>query len=1776
MSEKTKVWIRTSTLDTIIFGKNKTSTTRGLPGGASNGFDDSATMYSTFSVNSHGTTRSNNDDNNPDLCKNWGWSRGYIVNDNSKDDPKSAAAVADDKGKEMIKVYITDQDSTHCNTEIDISFSETFSKGDLVMDNSYGEHHPHYYFDDSDDEDEDGDDYGYDYGGGNDDGKKGKPEDKYPDDLITLTHLHEASVVYCLRRRYTYDKIYTSTGPILIALNPFKSCKTLYSEAIMKQYWDRGEKQMLLNNGGAESSSGDDEIELPPHVYATADRSFRNMMSKLNENTQVSSPGRGASRRGPPGRKAGSSSEVCNQSILVSGESGAGKTVTTKFIMQYLATLSKRSASDGAARRKSVTASGETTDIEQQVLQSNPILESFGNARTIRNDNSSRFGKFIEIQFTDTGSLVGANIETYLLEKVRLISQADGERNYHIFYEILQGMEDEGFEKYFIGDLTAEDFKMTNQSETYERRDGVCDYDTYQDLLNAMQTMGFEKTEQDNIWSVTCALLHASNLTFNSIKSGDESEIDKTNVHFKPILSLLGLSADDFNRALCYFSIVAGRERHMRSNTKEQAEKGLLALIKATYGALFTYIVKRVNESITVEDTSSKGRRGNSGKLKAAASIGVLDIFGFESFKRNSFEQLCINYCNETLQQQFNMFVLKNEQDIYEKEGIQWSFISFPDNQDALDLIDKRGMGILSILDDQCKAPGTTDKTFINAVYQKLSRHARFEANRKQVGARKFAISHYAGSVEYTSNGFVEKNRDDLPKETTELLLSSSNEFVKSLAQIISGPASEPKARGPSKSSKLTVGGQFSRQLQELRHKIDNTLPHYVRCLKPNDELVPDHFDPLVVADQLRCAGVIEAVRVSRVGYPQRYPHARFFSRYRIIGQSALKQAAKSSRRRKPVEVLVESIAAQLSQMDSDEPKSSKEPVDLVSVGIQVGKTKVFLRRKAYEGLEVLRNRRMRDGAVKIQALGRGYIVKREYSMSRNAIVTLQCMVRTMIAKRVVEERRRKFNAIKIQTAYRRAVALREFVAKKLCSQWLQKVHRGNVGRAKYLRLNKERKAILIQKIWRMSSTLKYFKKQKSASLTLQCAWRCTQSRRELKKLKMAAKDLSNATQERDTLREENRKLQKALADAISKGMKAKSCASDFETEKENLLAQIKQLESDCALKDKKMDDKDTEMTKMKEDLKVALKSIDDSRDEQENIRANALNKVREAEKRTESIEAERNQLQSRIHQLEESSKMKDEETITQKKEMQKLKDDLRMATESLSTRNEENIDSQELADAEKRVDDLENERNELEERIIQLEEACAVRDREMDELKAEMIKNEDESSLPDHAIEKANEVKASFETEKRGLVAQINELEQSCISKDNKTHELTQEIENLKRQLKKVSKRMNRFQTLESKAGEELDKLIDDCSLQSDVSSSNSRAVSPMFSLAADSDEEKERDAHIENLEKEISKLKKKLADANEIAASSKNEASLKKEVEKLRKKMAEAKKAAAEEILTLQDEVERLNKEVRTVKVHEQDDAIEITGKYKDEYGSGDNNDDDKVKTLINSLMEKDAEIIRLRRQIDDLREQYDDATMSMLSDSRFHDDDDRSVISKIFTGGTRYSRPPRSLTGSVGREERSTLRRENLKLKKEVEELKVQLEDAQFELEDERERSGKEIKAFGLALQGVDELRSAAEAMSREINMLKQRDDDDVPDDPFEEVSREKLENGESVVQPELDDRRHRNRGSENPWFWNKMKLSVRSLNEDVIPEDSDYKERYGRRKGKDDRSVLTSFF
>jgi len=794
----------------------------------------------------------------------------------------------------------------------------------------------------------------------------------------------------------------------------------------------------------------------------------------------------------------------------------------------------------------------------------NPILESFGNARTVRNDNSSRFGKYIELQFESSGKLIGASIETYLLEKVRLITQGHMERNYHIFYEVLTGAEEEEFRNELgLGDWEVEDFVMLN-GENVGRRDGVDDYDQFQLLMESMETMGFKKEEQTSIFTVISSILHLLNLTFTPINE-DECSIDESNPHFQTALTLLGLEHGLLNTALTSFTIQVRGSMISRKLNKQKAEKGLNALAKATYAALFDYIVRRVNRCIQYDPKKSRKKdtslsssttgqsqiprpntQQRSSLLKSntdrdrsasiAAFIGVLDIFGFESFAVNSFEQLCINYCNEALQQQFNRFVFKVEQIEYQREGIKWSFIEFPDNQDVLDLIDKKKVGIISLLDDQCKTPATTDKTFSTSLYSNCKTHPRFEASFRQVGLMKFGIKHYAGPVEYTIEGFMEKNKDELPRDTVNLLLASDKSFVNTLGHIMTEDSSSPSSSGgnssgrkirshspvPSAPIRPTVGGQFASQLRSLREKIDTTAPHYVRCLKPNENLVPDDFDPAMIADQLRSAGVLEAVRVSRVGFPQRYTHLQFVKRYGCLAPNATKTRSVRDVKKQCLGV-VEKVATQIWKDENPSlPKGSgKLVVDPGDVGIQVGKTKVFLRQHAFEYLERYRSREIERNVIRIQAIARGYIHHREYRHALRALWRIQCMVRRMIGAKIVRGLREERAATRIQTVWRRYDARHAFLATVTITSWCQRIWRGRNGRLLYQSLDEERRSIVIQKYWRRFTCYKHFNRQKYAVLVLQCFVRCCTARQELKKLKMGAKDLETVKKELERVKAE-------------------------------------------------------------------------------------------------------------------------------------------------------------------------------------------------------------------------------------------------------------------------------------------------------------------------------------------------------------------------------------------------------------------------------------------------------------------------------------------------------------------------------------------------------------------------------------------------------------------------------------------------------------------------------
>mmetsp|Transcript_1151 Transcript_1151/g.1867 ORF Transcript_1151/g.1867 Transcript_1151/m.1867 type:complete len:1659 (-) Transcript_1151:525-5501(-) len=1491
----------------------------------------------------------------------------------------------------FIEIYIQDEDSPHHGQTTKVP-PDSFKNGDLLMGNKYK---------DEEDFDEEGED-----------------EDNYPDDLIILTHLHEPEVVLCLRQRYAFDKIYTNTGPILLALNPFKNCKQLYSEKVMEEYWARGEQAM--------KGIVDDESPLPPHVYGIADRSFRIMMQTIEDSKSA------AAKRGKGGA-------LSDQSILVSGESGAGKTVTTKFIMQYLASLSQRSHSSEQEK------GGQ--NIEQQVLQSNPILESFGNARTIRNDNSSRFGKFIELKF-NAGALVGASIETYLLEKVRLISQAEGERNYHIFYELFC-MGDEALGNYYLEIYNPEDFNMTNRSGTFDRRDGVEDFETFDDLKKAMDILGMTAEEQNDVFTIPAAAMHASNITFLA-KSNDESELDISNPHLEPFLNLMGLSAEELQQSLCFLQIKAGREFHNRTLSKAKAEKGLEAFIKAFYGALFHFLVKRINSSITVKDPS-RVRRKVTTKGPDEASIGVLDIFGFESFKHNSFEQLCINYCNEALQQQFNLFVLKNEQAEYEKEGIAWSFITFPDNQDVLDLIDKKGCGILNILDDQCRAPGTTDKTFCIDLYKKCTGHTRFEADYRQVGAQLFGVNHYAGPVEYDTLGFVQKNKDDLPKEATDLLFGSTKEIVQDLATILSDPAaggadtrsrSISPTRPGAKSVKVTVGSQFSRQLRDLRSKIDLTSPHYVRCLKPNDLLIPDHFNPLIISDQLRYAGVIEAVRVSRVGYPHRYTHNIFTARYRVLGLAELKKAQRSSKRTKPINIVVQAVAEKVGKVQREqegaqekngsEEKKDDDPVDLIAVGIQVGKTKVFLRRGAYEILEQLRSGKNGESAILIQKIGRGYIDRRGFNQIRSGVIAIQCLARIETAKALVHEKRLNYRATRIQTLWRKGVQHKQYTAAIAVAKWMQRVQRGREARCRYEVLNRARKAAVIQTYWRRLSAYKQFQTTMSAVLTLQCATRCRFARVIFRGAKSQSRDLNSAVTERDDFRKEVQKLRKQLKEANAVVDNAEASASSGVAVEELEAAQTK------------IEELKTESEK----LRNTLKQVEDEKDEQEKRIVAAETAAKEFEAKAEGQLSRAEGYKKRFIEDHEEVKRLKEEKGRNGKEIEDLRGKL-TAVEVVAQEGAESKNT----DSEKLENELAEAREELHaanEDSSRTSEALQHMTTERDKLleETEFLSSSQKSVV---LAVSTDELDAAKET--------VRQLTEQLTTKESSHDAPLEELETTRAELAEVQIQASDDLHRKDKAIEELKKKLDAALI-----------VEPRSATPVMMDDEQCAE-EILSLRDEVNVLKKELTDARRTQSAGEvdpnSPAALAQRYEELRR--------LAEAGLEKDNQIDKLKSRIEDLETDEPPAEL---------------SNNEEVTTLRIYIHELQKEISKLREDADNANSAAPAAPNrrgSLLSIIMSGSEHGSRVGSRVQPQDTLVDEGSETRMGEL-EDEVEALKEVNGMLRTDIEMSRKRLKDLEGDLQEEKDTAKRELESFARTLQGVDELRKTAESMSRQVKQYR----------------------------------------------------------------------------------------
>jgi len=738
-------------------------------------------------------------------------------------------------------------------------------------------------------------------------------------DMADMTYLNEASVLHNLRSRYTNGFIYTYSGLFCVVINPYRRLP-IYTKNVVLKY------------------QGKRRTEMPPHLFSIADNAYRNMLVDRE-----------------------------NQSMLITGESGAGKTENTKKVIGYFAQVAaassgkKEDKEDGEPEEKTEVKKVEKGTLEDQIVQANPVLEAYGNAKTIRNNNSSRFGKFVRIHFGPNGKIAGADIETYLLEKSRVTYQQPGlERNYHIFYFLLSGYNAAFAEKLLV-ELDPSKYFFINQGCLGV--DGMDDKEEMKAVEDSFLVLGFEDAEKEALYRCTAAVLHFGEMKFKQRPREEQAEADGTQDAEK-VAFLLGVNCSDMLKCLLTPKVKVGSEVVTKGQNKDQVVYAVAALSKALYARFFGWLVFRVNRTL---DT----------KNKRQYFIGVLDIAGFEIFQYNTFEQLCINYTNERLQQFFNhhMFILEQEE--YKKEGIAWEFIDFGmDLEQTIALIEKP-MGILSILEEECMFPKASDKTFLAKLFENhLGKSPSFGKPKPTKTQLKyephFELYHYAGTVGYNTNGWLDKNKDPIQECVIELMANSKEPLVSFLWK-------EQEEEGGTKKKKKgsayqTISATHREQLTKLMVILRSTHPSFVRCIIPNEQKKPGVLDAELVLHQLRCNGVLEGIRICRKGFPNRMVYPEFKQRYSILAPNAIPPGFVDGK------IASEKILAALN----------------LGENYRIGHTKVFFKAGILGQLEEMRDERLSKIISNFQARIRGYMIRKNYTKLQDQRVALSLIQRNI------------------------------------------------------------------------------------------------------------------------------------------------------------------------------------------------------------------------------------------------------------------------------------------------------------------------------------------------------------------------------------------------------------------------------------------------------------------------------------------------------------------------------------------------------------------------------------------------------------------------------------------------------------------------------------------------------------------------------------------------------------------------------------------------------------
>lgn len=909
-----------------------------------------------------------------------------------------------------------------------------------------------------------------------------------------------------------------------------------------------------------------------------------------------------------------------NQTVVVSGESGAGKTVSAKYIMRYFAT---RESPDQPKRKRGIETMSET---EEQILATNPIMESFGNAKTTRNDNSSRFGKYIEIMFDDKTNIIGAKIRTYLLERSRLVFQPLKERNYHIFYQLVAGATDA--ERRELDILPVEQYNYLNQGSA-PVIDGVDDKAEFEAIKKSLEVIGVDGSQQSEIFKILAALLHLGNV--NITASRTDSVLASTEPSLEKAASILGVNPVEFAKWTVKKQLITRGEKITSNLTQAQATVVRDSVAKFVYSSLFDWLVENINRALATDDVLSR----------VVSFIGVLDIYGFEHFAKNSFEQFCINYANEKLQQEFNAHVFKLEQEEYLREEIDWTFIDFSDNQPCIDLIEGK-LGILSLLDEESRLPMGSDEQFVTKLHHNYAADKNKFYKKPRFGKSTFTVCHYAVDVTYESDGFIDKNRDTVPDEHMAVLRASSNKFLLQVLDAASAVREKDTAAASSNAvkpaagrrigvavnRKPTLGGIFKSSLIELMHTINGTDVHYIRCIKPNEAKQAWMFEGPMVLSQLRACGVLETVRISCAGYPTRWTYEEFAMRYYMLVPSALWT---SEIRDMANKILTKALGT-----------SSGGGLDKYQLGL----TKIFFRAGMLAFLENLRTNRLNDCAIMIQKNLKAKYYRRKYLDARKAILLFQSITRGHLARKRAQEIRTVKAATTIQRVWRGQKERKKFLIIRDNLVLAQAAARGFLRRRQLMDERLGNAAVIIQRNWRRRQQLRSWRQYRKKIVIIQSLWRGRQARRGYKTIREEARDLKQIsyklenkvvelTQSLGSMRRDNKSLQTQVENYESQ-------IKSWKTRHNALEARSKELQSEAnqaGITAARLSALEEEMKKLQTSWEEAAANVkrlqEEEKDLREQLRISSL-AVEAAKRASDATAAENDNLKVQLAELQE------------------------------------------------------------------------------------------------------------------------------------------------------------------------------------------------------------------------------------------------------------------------------------------------------------------------------------------------------------------------------------------------------------------------------------------------------------------------------------------------------------------------------------------------------------